>query len=180
MSNPAMTTRNVRCACGGVIYEAIGTPITSVVCYCASCQDAGRAFERLPAAPAVLETDGGTAAVLYRKDRVRCVEGQGHLKAYRLKPDSPTRRLVATCCNTAMFLDFTKGHWLSMYRCRFATDAPEIEMRVMTRDRRASVALPNDVPNYRGHSGRFIVKLLATWIAMRLPTPNFDIEGTSG
>jgi hypothetical protein len=180
MSNTARTTRNARCACGCVRYEAIGTPITSVVCYCASCQEAGRAFERLPAAPQVLETDGGTAAILYRKDRVRCVEGQGYLKEYRLKPESPTRRLVATCCNTAMFLDFTKGHWLSMYRRRFSTGAPEIEMRVMTRDRRASVALPNDVPNYRGHSGRFIVKLLAAWIAMRFQKPNFDVEGTSG
>src|ERR1700761_6795957 len=116
MSSTAMTTVNVRCACGGVRFAAIGTPITSVVCYCASCQEAGRAFERLPGAPPVLETDGGTAAILYRKDRVRFVEGQGHLKAYRLKPESPTRRLVATCCNTAMCLDFTKGHWLSMYR----------------------------------------------------------------
>ena len=180
MSDIAITTRNARCACGGVEYEAIGTPITSVICYCASCQQAGRAFERLPAAPPVLETDGGTAAILYRKDRVRCVQGQEHLKEYRLKPESPTRRLVATCCNTAMFLDFTKGHWLSMYRCRFLKGAPEIEMRVMTRDRRASVALPNDVPNYRGHSGRFMVKLLAAWIAMRFQTPNFDVGGPAG
>jgi hypothetical protein len=180
MSDIAMTIRNVRCVCGGVEYEAIGTPITSVICYCASCQEAGRAFEQLPAAPPMLETDGGTAAILYRKDRVRCVKGQGHLKEYRLKPESPTRRLVATCCNTSMFLDFTKGHWLSMYRCRFLKGAPEIEMRVMTKDRRSSVALPNDVPNYRGHSGRFMVKLLAAWIAMGFQTPKFDVGGPAG
>ncbi len=182
MAHTAMNTRMARCACGGVGFEAIGTPITSVICYCASCQEAGRGFERLPAAPPLLEPDGGTAAILYRKDRVRCVEGQGYLTAYRLKPESPTRRVVATCCNTAMFLDFTRGHWLSMYRCRFSEGAPAIEMRVMTRDRRASAALPKDVPNYRGHSGRFIVKLLAAWIAMRFRTPNVDVdvEGTSG
>jgi hypothetical protein len=79
-----------------------------------------------------------------------------------------------------MFLDFTKGHWLSMYRRRFAAGAPEIEMRVMTRDRRASVALPHDVPNYRGYSGKFMLKLLAAWIAMRFQTPKFDVEGTLG
>jgi len=51
MSDTAMNTMKARCACGGVEYEAIGAPITSVVCYCASCQEAGRAFEKLPAAP---------------------------------------------------------------------------------------------------------------------------------
>jgi hypothetical protein len=180
MSDTAMNTMKARCVCGGVEYEAIGAPITSVVCYCASCQEAGRAFEKLPAAPPVLKPDGGTAAILYRKDRVRCTHGQEHLKEYRLKSDSPTRRLVATCCNSPMFLDFTKGHWLSIYRCRFPTGAPEIEMRVMTRDRRADIALADDVPNYRGHSGRFMVKLFAAWIAMRFRSPKFELGGPSG
>ncbi len=162
-----MTTMNVRCTCGGVEYEAISAPITSVICYCASCQEAGRAFEQFPAAPPILETDGGTAIILYRKDRVRCVRGEARLKEYRLKPESPTRRLVATCCNTAMYLDFTRGHWLSMYRRRFPENALETKMRVMTRDLRAGVSLPNDVPNSSGISGKLIVKLLAAWIAMK-------------
>jgi len=179
MSDIAMDAIEVRCACGGVGYEAIGAPITSAVCYCASCQEAGRAFERLPAAPPLLETDGGTAVILYRKDRVRCVQGQGHLKEYRLNSNSPTRRLVATCCNSPMFLDFTKGHWLSIYRCRVPAGAPEIEMRVMTRDRCADIALADDVPNYRGHSGRFMVKLLAAWIAMGFRSPKFELGGPS-
>ena len=46
-------------------------------------------------------------------------DGAEYLEEWRLKPNSPTRRVVATCCNSAMFLDFTKGHWLSMYRNRF-------------------------------------------------------------
>jgi hypothetical protein len=177
MSDIAMNNLKARCACGRVEFEATGAPITSVVCYCASCQEAGREFEQLSAAPPVLASDGGTATILFRKDRVRCVHGHEHLKEYRLKPESPTRRLVATCCNSAMFLDFTKGHWLSMYRCRFPMDAPEIEMRVMTRDRRASVDLACDMPNYRGYSGRFMMKLLAARIAMGFRSPNFDLRG---
>src|SRR5712671_5622189 len=55
----------------------------------------------------------------HRKDRVHCVTGQEYLEEHRLKPDSPTRRVIATCCNSGMFLDFTKGHWLTMYRNRF-------------------------------------------------------------
>ena len=161
-----MHKMKARCACGRVEYEAIGSPITTAICYCASCQEAGRALEQLPAAPPLLESDGGTATILFRKDRVRCVHGREHLTEHRLKSDSPTRRLIAACCNSAMLLDFTKAHWLSMYRCRFPADAPEIEMRVMTRDRRAGVALAGDVPTYRGYSGRFLLKLLAARIAM--------------
>ena len=118
MSDGATKTLKARCACGCVEYEAVGAPITSVICYCASCQKAGRDFEQFPKAPPVLDPDGGTAFVLYRRDRVRQCQGQGHLEEYRLNADSPTRRVVATCCNSAMFLDFTKGHWLSIYRDR--------------------------------------------------------------
>jgi hypothetical protein len=166
-----MNIMTSRCACGSVEYEAVGAPITSAICYCASCQQAGRAFEQLPGAPPLLEPDGGTANVLYRKDRVRCIRGREHLKEVRLKPESPTRRLVATCCNSAMFLDFTKGHWLSMYRRRLPPDAPKIEMRIMTRDRRASVALADDVPNHRGFPGKLMIKLLAARIAMGFRSP---------
>jgi len=67
-----------------------------------------------------------------------------------------------------MFLDFTKGHWLSMYRNRFPTGAPPLEMRVMTKDRRAGGELADDIPNHRGFSGQFMLKLIAARIAMGL------------
>jgi hypothetical protein len=38
MPGKPMSIRTVRCACGSVEYEAIGAPITSAICYCASCQ----------------------------------------------------------------------------------------------------------------------------------------------
>ena len=161
MSDAARKKLLARCACGCVEYEAIGAPITSVICYCASCQKAGREFEQLPDARSVLESDGGAAYVLYRRDRVLCRQGQRHLREYRLDADSPTRRVVATCCNSAILVDFTKGYWLSIYRGRLAPDAPKIEMRVMTQDRRAAGPLARDVPNYRRRSGRLMVKLLA-------------------
>jgi hypothetical protein len=157
------------CRCGKVKFEAVGAPILTGACYCASCQEAGRRLEQLLAsAPPVLDADGGTGVILYRKDRVQCVMGLEYLEEHRLKPESPTRRVVATCCNSAMFLDFTKGHWLSMYRNRFPTGAPPLEMRVMTKDRRAGVELADDIPNYRGFSGKFMLKLLAARIAMGL------------
>ena len=53
-------------------------------------------------------------------------DGQEYLEEHRLKPDFPTRRVIATCCNSGMFLDFTKGHWLTMYRNRFPAGAPPV------------------------------------------------------
>lgn len=109
--------------------------------------------------------------ILYRKDRVQCAMGQEHLEEHRLTPASPTRRVVATCCNSAMFADFTKGHWLSLFRNRFTQGAPPLQMRVMTQDRPAGVELAGDVPNYEGHSGKFMLKLFAAWMAMGFRTP---------
>jgi hypothetical protein len=159
------------CQCGNVKFEAVGPPILTGSCYCTSCQEAGAQFEQLSSAPPVLDPDGGTGMILYRKDRVQCVMGQEYLEEHRLKRDSPTRRVVATCCNSAMFLDFTKGHWLSMFRNRFPTGAPPLEMRVMTRERRIGVELADDVPNYSGHSGKFMFKLIAAWMAMGFRRP---------
>jgi hypothetical protein len=70
-----------------------------------------------------------------------------------------------------MFLDFSKGHWLSMYRNRFAAGAPPVEMRIMTKERRAGVGLADDVRNHSGYSARFMLKLIAAWIAMGFRRP---------
>lgn len=163
------------CQCGKVKFEAVGPPILTASCYCTSCQEAGRQFEQLASAPPVLDADGGTGVILYRKDRVQCVTGQEYLGERRLKPDSPTRRVVATCCNSAMFLDFTKGHWLSMYRNRFPAGAPPLEMRIMTKERRVGVELAGDLPNHSGYSARLMLKLIAAWITMGFRRPEIAL-----
>ncbi|THD72726.1 MAG: hypothetical protein E7813_03720 [Bradyrhizobium sp.] len=158
--------------------EAIGRPILTGTCYCTSCQEAGRRFEQLTSAPPVLNPDGGTDFVLYRKDRVECATGQEYLEEHRLRPDSPTRRVVAACCNSAMFLDFTRGHWLTIYRNRFPTEAPPLEMRVMTQERRSGVELADDLPNYAGRSGKFMLRLIFAWIAMGFRRPQISWGNT--
>ena len=167
------------CQCGKVKLEAIGAPILTAACYCSDCQQAGHQIEQLPSAPPVLGADGGTSFVLYRKDRVHCATGQEHLEERRLGPDSPTRRVVATCCHSAMFLDFTKGHWLSIYRNRIPDGAPPLEMRTMTSKRPAGVTIPDDVPAYEHHSGKFMRKLLGAWIAMGFRRPEVTLGRTA-
>lgn len=138
-------------------------------------QEAGRRHQAASGADAVLAEDGGTDYVLYRKDRVRCSSGGELLEERRLKPESPTRRMVARCCNTAMFLDFTRGHWLTLYRGRLPGGIPPATMRMMTADRPEGVILPDDIANYPGHSGKFMLKLLGAWMAMGFRRP--AVEG---
>ena len=168
-------SRIASCRCGSVVLETMGAPIVHTACYCSSCQEAGKRIEQLPGALPVLDPEGGTDFILYRKDRTRCTKGRGLLNEHRLNPDSVTRRMVASCCNSAMFLDFTKGHWLSLYRGRLPEDMPPLEMRVMTADRRGGVALQEDVPNYAAYSGKFMWKLLVAWIAMGFRVPKVAV-----
>jgi hypothetical protein len=50
-------------------------------------RETGGPIDTLPDAPPVLGADGGTDFVLYRKDRVLCVQGGERLEAHRLKPE---------------------------------------------------------------------------------------------
>ncbi len=168
MSEPPKNHTTARCACGSVELEAIGAPIMSVACYCESCQEGSRQIEALPNGRAVCGPDGGTAYVLYRKDRIEYSKGSRLLRGFKLRDESSTRRVVASCCASPMFLDFEKGHWLSVYRTALQGDVPPPEMRVHTKSKPAGSALPNDVPNYSGYSLKFMAKLFGAWIAMLL------------
>ena len=155
------------CRCGAVEIEAMGAPLVSSVCYCADCQRGSRRIEDLPGAGSVRDDDGGTAYILFRKDRFRCAKGAERLKAYKLKDSSMTNRVVATCCNSAMFMNFDKGpHWVSAYRARFRGALPPLQMRICTRSRPQHVVLPTDVPSYSGYPVGLIAKLLASRLAM--------------
>lgn len=169
---PADSKRTpVTCRCGEVRFETSGAPIMTATCHCESCQKAAAGFATLQHAPTVLNADGGTEFALYRKDRVTCVAGEALLRAYRLTPRATTRRILARCCDTPMFLEFDKGHWLSIYRDRLGADAPAIEMRVMTSGRRDGQSFSDDVPSYKTHSFSFMWRLFTAWAAMRFRAP---------
>ncbi|WP_231511928.1 hypothetical protein [Chondromyces apiculatus] len=121
----------------------------------------------MPGASPVQGPDGGTEFVLYRKDRARCTKGSQLLKRHKLREKSATNRVVATCCNAAMVLDFDDSkHWVSMYRARFQGDAPPLEVRVCTKFKPESSVLPDDVPSHSMYPFKFVTKLIAARIAM--------------
>ena len=162
-----MTTTSISCKCGTVQGVATGAAIIAVACYCDDCQKGSRQIEALPNAPRVLTPDGGSEYVLWRKDRIRWPKGAKQLQDFRLKLDSPTKRVVAGCCNSAMYLDFQKGHWLSVYRARCAGAVPPTEMHIQTRFR-SERAAAGDVPAYRSFAPRFIGRLLLARLSMLL------------
>lgn len=158
-----------RCACGSVEYEASGAPILSVVCYCDDCQEGSRRIEALSNAPAVRDPDGGTAYVLYRKDRVRCAKGGGLVESHKLRQKTDTNRVVATCCNSAMVMTFDDSkHWVPVYRGHVQGAPPPLDMRICTKFAPESDKVPRDVPTYPGFSVKFIWKLLGARFAMLL------------
>ncbi len=108
--------------------------------------------------------------MLFRKDRVSFSKGNDLLVEARLKPDSATRRVVASCCRTPMFLEYTKGHWISLY-ANTTGEAPPVAMRTMTKDRPPGAELPTDVPNYTEFGGRFMARLLWAWVKMGFRSP---------
>jgi hypothetical protein len=170
----------IKCACQRVAFELEERPILTVECMCNSCRAAGTLFESFSGAAKHLEDSGATHFVLFRKDRVRCTSGASHIKELRLSPSSKTRRLVAACCNTPLLLEFSGGHWVSIYARLWPTaDRPRVEMRTMVRDLPAGHALPSDVPNASTQSPRFMWKLLAAWVAMGFRAPKLDyVNGT--
>lgn len=170
--------QTVACACGQVRLRLDGPPIASVECLCTSCRKAGRRLETLPGSPRIVDDKGATPFVMQRKDRVEIVAGATHLRAFRLSPKAATRRVVASCCNTPVFLEFTSGHWLSLYAGLWPDGGrPKLEMRTMTGDLDDPSALPDDVPNLKQHSLRFYARLMGAWIRMGFRSPKFTVEG---
>lgn len=171
-----MQMTELTCTCGHAALKLQGRPIISAECFCADCQKAGAFLQSLPGAPPVLDQNGATRFVLYRKDRVRCEKGQDLLREYRLLKNSPTRRVVTICCNTPMFLEFSNGHWLSIYGGLWPAESlPALEIRTMTRSRPEGVVLPDDVPNPDTHTFSFYTKLFRAWAAMGFRAPKIDV-----
>lgn len=169
-----MTT--LTCACGKVHLTLQQDPIMVVECCCDSCRQAAGRLKALPVSGPMLTAWDTTPYVMYRKDRVQIGAGADHLAEFRLTPKSSTRRVIATCCNTPMFLEFTKGHWLSLYADLWPEDArPQPEMRTMAGDLGTGAALPADIPNLRSHSLRFMARLMGAWVAMGFGNPKITV-----
>ena len=164
----ARNKHSALCRCGAVELAATGRPIIASVCYCDDCRAAAKQITALAGSPpTVAESDGGTQYLLFRKDRFACSKGSEHLTAIRLTDASATRRMVAACCNSAMYMAFDdKRHWVSAYRNRFEGDVPPLEVRICTKSRTSNEPLDNSVPSYAGYPPKLIFRLVGSMLAM--------------
>lgn len=172
-------TRTIGCACGCTRLEVQGDPILVSECLCNSCRQAADRLGRLPGARPILTAYRATPSAEYRKDRVRIVVGAEYLKEFRLSADAGSRRIVASCCNTPVFLEMKGAHWLSLYLHLWSAETrPKAELRTMVGDLEDRSGLPNDIVNLKTHHLRFYAKLLKAWIAMGFRNPKIEVRGT--
>ena len=164
MPRTAAAVRVSSCKCGKVRFEASGEPIVSVVCYCSDCQAGGALIEQRPGAPAVRDPDGGTQLATFHAEQWRCLAGEELIEPVKLKPDSPTSRYVAACCNSGMYLEFAPGYWVSTYRNRFTDPLPPLEWRQKLERRNSTLPFPDDLPRYRGFGIRTLGRLAGGYI----------------
>lgn len=170
--------KQLACRCGKVHLEVEHDPLLSAECHCTSCRTAGTRLEAVGVAPPMLQPNGGTHFVLYRKDRVQFTAGAEHLKEFRLKADSPTRRVVAGCCNTPLFLEFKGGHWLSIYAALWPkNELPPLQIRTMVGDREDKPVFTDGVPSGTWPTMKFYALLLGSWIAMGFRVPAVPVSG---
>lgn len=173
-----MSTTSLSCRCGKVQLRLDDSPIITAECHCTSCRASAERIALLPGAPRITADNGGTPYVLYRKDRVQFQAGAALIRSFRLTPTSPTRRAVASCCNTPLFVEFHSGHWLSLYASLWpAATRPAPQLRTQTDDAPAGTDLSGTIPAGRGPTLRFYARLLGAWIAMGFRTPKVNIGG---
>ncbi|MGV3490119.1 MAG: GFA family protein [Devosia sp.] len=167
---------HLACRCGSVRMALSEEPILTAECMCNSCRAAAGRMAALPGASPATSSIGGSPYVLYRKDRVRFTAGADQLGEFRLTPESHTRRVVATCCNTPLFTEFQHGHWLSIYASLWPeATRPAMQMRTMASDLPDASVLPTDVPNAKTQPLSFMAKLLGAWVAMGFRTGKIDV-----
>src|SRR5690554_1592324 len=145
LSTKRKQTTRIGCACGQTRLELKGSPILVSECLCNSCRAAAARLAALPGAKNILTSYGATACAEYRKDRVQFLSGTEHLKGFLLSADAGSRRVVASCCNTPIFLELKGAHWLSIYLHLWPGGTrPAVEIRTMVSDLTDASNLPND------------------------------------
>ncbi|SKA38203.1 Uncharacterized conserved protein [Enhydrobacter aerosaccus] len=161
-----------RCRCGAVEVGAWSAPIVVTACYCDDCQEAARRCAASADAAPLVDADCGTEFMVFRRDRIACIRGADHLQAMRLRDATKTRRMIAGCCATPMYLTFDdRRPWISAFRAAFGADAPPVQLRICTRFRQSREMATDGLPNHPGYPASMILRVLAAWPLMLFSRP---------
>lgn len=160
------------CRCGAVEIGAWAEPIVVSACYCDDCQAAAERLAASANSALAASADSGTEFMLFRRDRIACARGADRLEAMRLTDATKTRRMIAGCCATPMYVAFDdKRPWVSAFRASFGADAPPVEMRICTRFRRSEDTAEDGLPSHPGYPLALILRILAAWPLMLFSRP---------
>jgi hypothetical protein len=161
-----------QCRCGAVEVGAWSDPILVTACYCDDCQAASERLAASGNSAPLAGADGGTEFMVFRRDRIACVRGAENLEPMRLIATSKTRRMIARCCETPMYIAFDdKRPWVSALRAGFGAGAPPVEMRICTRFRRPEHKAEDGVPEHPGYPAAMILRVVAVWPRMLFSRP---------
>ncbi len=156
------------CTCGAVEITLDAAPIAALSCCCDDCQAAAVELEALPGAPGFREPCGGTPAVLFSKSALKVTRGRDKLTAHRLRPDARTKRMVAGCCNSYLYVAFDRGpFWVDVVSARLKGDAPAPRWRIQTRFLAAPP--PDDIPNHPKYPQGLIWRIALAGVLAGLP-----------
>lgn len=156
------------CECGKVQMQIAGEPIYNSACHCDDCQAGWGHIQSLEGAPAVVDDRGGIAVLFYRQNQVTFVKGEKLLQAYKLRPESPTSRYYAGCCNSSMFAQRDSSHWLAIIRDRLGRDAPPLARNHFTKFSTQQPFDPRGLPSHPKVPPGMIWKLITAEISGRL------------
>jgi hypothetical protein len=163
-------TFQAHCACGRVVFEAKGTRLAAIACYCDDCQGVARQIDALPDGRSGLAADGGTVSTLFRKDLVRCVRGAELLENHKLRPASPATRQLASCCNSNMTTRFE--NWLPITALRthsINVESVKPDFCIYTLFAPDATKLMHEAPRHAGLPPRLQLKVAGAAVALALP-----------
>jgi hypothetical protein len=161
-----------QCRCAAVEVGAWSDPIVVTACYCDDCQAASERLAASANSAPLAGADGGTDFMVFRRDRIACTRGADRLEVMRLRDVTKTRRMVASCCATPMYVSFDdKRPWVSAFRASFGADAPPVQMRICTRFRRTEAKAKDGLPDHPGYPAAMILRILAAWPLMLFSRP---------
>ena len=91
------------------------------------------------------------------------------MRHHKIRENSPTNRVIATCCNSALYVNFDDGkHWVDVYHARCRGVFPAVQIRVCTKFVPEGCNVPTDVPSYSRYPMTLLVKLVVAKAAMWL------------
>lgn len=109
---------------------------------------------------------------------MRFLAGSDGVNSFRLSPKHSSERVIASCSNTRVYLEFKDGHWLCLYDGLWPTGKmPAPAMHTMVSDLSDNAALPSDIYNAKKQSLELFAKHLGAWVAMGFRNPKTPSTG---